>query len=88
MYINLFNSRYKNIVIYNKGISFINNDQVFGCVDVIMVDMIFGCNEFEFYFVGFFIILVKDGMFFFVLYQYLNLNVILYLCVNMFQVLI
>lgn len=88
MYINPPNSRYKNIVIYNKGISFTNNDNVFGRVDAVTVDTTLGCNEPEPYSAGSFITLVKDGMLLLALYQHLNLNVTSHSRVNMFQVLI
>lgn len=88
MYINQPNSRYKNIVIYNKGISFTNNDQVFGRVDAITVDTTLGCNEPEPYSAGSFITLVKDGMLLLALHQHLNLNVTSHSRVNMFQILI
>lgn len=84
--INSSNSSFKNIVIYNKGISFTNNDNVFGRVDAVTVDATLGCNKPEPYSVGSFITLVKDGMLLLALYQHLSLNVISHSRVYMFQI--
>lgn len=84
--INSSNSSFKNIVIYNKGISFTNNDNVFGRVDAVTVDTTLGCNKPEPYSVGSFITLVKDGMLLLALYQHLSLNVISHSRVYMFQI--
>ena len=72
----IYTPNYVICSIYNIGISFTNNDNVFGRVDAVTVDLTSGCNKAEPYETGSFITLVKDGMILLALYQKLILNVI------------